>query len=100
MTDIGFMELTMIALVALLVMGPRQMLEFVTEAGRWYGRLQRRLAELRDTVSNELGNLPNPTARDAGDWLARKIEQDAGIDIDARLDIDKDIDKDDKTGSK
>lgn len=80
MTDIGFMEIAMIALVALLVMGPRQMLEFLAEAGRWYGRLQRRLQELRHTVSSELGELPAPSRRAAGDWLERRIRKEAGID--------------------
>ena len=78
------MELALIALVALLVMGPRQMLEFIAEAGRWYGRMQRRLAELRHTVANELGSLPNPSMRDAEDWLTRKIDKDAGDHTDGK----------------
>ncbi len=76
MTDIGFMELVMIALMALLVMGPRQMLQLITDAGYWYGRLQRWLSELRLALSRELSEFPPASASNPVDWLSRKIRQD------------------------
>lgn len=55
MFDVGFTELVMIGLVALLVVGPERLPELVRTAGRWIGRAQRVARELRSEFEREIG---------------------------------------------
>ena len=50
MFDIGFSELLLIALVALLVMGPERLPETVRSIALWIGRLKQMLANARKDV--------------------------------------------------
>ncbi|NQD36137.1 twin-arginine translocase subunit TatB [Permianibacter sp. IMCC34836] len=54
MFDVGFTELVLIGLVALLVLGPTKMLELSRIAGRWAGRLRRQFNEVKDDIDREL----------------------------------------------
>jgi len=45
--EVGFTEILMIGLVALLVVGPERLPELVRTTGRWIGRAQRITRELR-----------------------------------------------------
>jgi len=53
MFDIGFSELVVIAVVALIVVGPERMPQLVRTAGQWMGRLQRMARELRAEFERE-----------------------------------------------
>jgi len=54
MFDIGFWELVVIAVIALLVVGPEQLPGFVREAGRWAGRIRRFIHDARFELEREL----------------------------------------------
>ena len=54
MFDVGFTELILIGLVALLVLGPTKMLELARLAGRWAGRLRRQFNEVKDDIDREV----------------------------------------------
>ena len=54
MFDIGFWELVVIAVVALLVVGPEQLPGFVRETGRWAGRIRRFIHDARFELEREL----------------------------------------------
>lgn len=54
MFDVGFTELVLIGLVALLVLGPTKMLELSRFAGRWAGRLRRQFNEVKGDIEREL----------------------------------------------
>jgi sec-independent protein translocase protein TatB len=53
--DVGFTELVMIGLVALLVVGPERLPELVRTTGRWLGRAQRMARELRTELERDTG---------------------------------------------
>lgn len=55
MFDVGFTELVMIGLVALLVVGPERLPELVRTTGRWLGRAQRMARELRTELERDTG---------------------------------------------
>lgn len=54
MFDIGFWELVLVAIVALLVAGPERLPKLAAEAGMWFGRLQRFVRKTRLDIENEL----------------------------------------------
>jgi sec-independent protein translocase protein TatB len=55
MFDIGFSELVLTALVALIVFGPEKLPQAARTAGLWIGRFRRVLADTRREVERELG---------------------------------------------
>ena len=55
MFDIGFSELIVCAIVALLVIGPERMPEAVRTVGLWIGRLKRGLRETRSEIERQMG---------------------------------------------
>jgi twin arginine-targeting protein translocase TatB len=60
MFDIGFWELVIIAIVALLVVGPEQLPGFARETGRWLGRFRKFMYVARSELTREL-RLHEPT---------------------------------------
>lgn len=55
MFDIGFSELLLIGLVALLVLGPERLPLAARMAGLWIGRLKRSFNSIKSEVERELG---------------------------------------------
>ena len=55
MFDIGFPELLMISVVALLVIGPEKLPETIRTFSLWFGRIQRSFSNLRREIENEIG---------------------------------------------
>lgn len=54
MFDIGFWELLVIGVVALLVVGPERLPGVARKAGRWVGQIQRFVRNARDDIQREL----------------------------------------------
>ena len=54
MFDVGFQELVMIALVALLVVGPERLPKLVRTAGYWLGRGRRILGSVKAEIDREI----------------------------------------------
>jgi len=54
MFDIGFWELVLIAVVALLVVGPERLPELVRETGRWVRAARRFITDARYQIEREL----------------------------------------------
>ena len=54
MFDIGFTELLMIGLVALIVIGPERLPGIARTAGRWVGRGQRMLSQVKADIDQEI----------------------------------------------
>ena len=54
MFDIGFWELVLIAVVALLVVGPERLPQLVRDAGRWVRAVRRLVADTRSQIEREL----------------------------------------------
>lgn len=55
MFDVGFTEIVLIGLVALLVVGPERLPELVRTTGRWIGRAQRLAREMRTELERDVG---------------------------------------------
>jgi len=55
MFDIGFGELLLVGLVALLVLGPERLPAAARTAGLWIGRLKRSFNALKTEVEREIG---------------------------------------------
>src|SRR5688500_15181118 len=56
MFEVGFLELVLVGVVALLVVGPERLPKMAYEIGLWYGRLQRYVRNTRFQIENELHN--------------------------------------------
>ena len=54
MFDIGFMELVLVGVVALLVVGPERLPRLARTAGLWLGRGRRMLSSVKDEIDREL----------------------------------------------
>lgn len=54
MFDFGFWELMIIALVALLVVGPERLPKLAREIGRWVGKIKRFVSSVRSDIEQEL----------------------------------------------
>lgn len=54
MFDIGFWELMVIAIIALLVVGPEHLPRLARDAGRWSGKIKRFINNTRRELEQEL----------------------------------------------
>ena len=54
MFDIGFWELIIIAIIALLVVGPDRFPAFARQAGKWLGKFRRLINNLQRELKQEL----------------------------------------------
>ncbi|MBC8519745.1 MAG: twin-arginine translocase subunit TatB [Gammaproteobacteria bacterium] len=54
MFDIGFWELTIIAVVTLLVVGPERMPALARTAGKWFGKISRFISSVKSDIDREL----------------------------------------------
>ncbi|PYC21913.1 twin-arginine translocase subunit TatB [Aquipseudomonas alcaligenes] len=55
MFDVGFSELLLVGLIALLVLGPERLPVAARMAGLWIGRLKRSFNSLKTEVEREIG---------------------------------------------
>lgn len=55
MFDIGFSELLLVAIVALIVLSPERLPEAARVSGLWLGRIKRNIQNLKAEVERELG---------------------------------------------
>ena len=55
MFDIGFFEILVVAIVALVVIGPERMPETVRAVGLWIGRLKRSMRDTRNEIERQIG---------------------------------------------
>ncbi len=54
MFDVGFSELLMVGLVALLVIGPKELPKAARIAGLWIGKTRRTIASVKTEIKQEL----------------------------------------------
>jgi|GEM_PF-723051 len=68
MFDIGFWELTTIAVIALLVIGPDKLPGVARTTGKWVGRARRFVTDVKTDIDRELKQeeIRNALAKDAG----------------------------------
>ncbi len=56
MFDIGFSELVVIGLIALIVLGPKRLPEVARTAGRWMAQLRRFIADVKSDLDREISS--------------------------------------------
>ncbi len=56
MFDIGFWELAIIGIVALLVIGPERLPAVARTAGKWVGKVNRFVATIKEDIDKEIKN--------------------------------------------
>ena len=89
MFDIGFLEMVVVAVVALLVLGPEKLPGAVRMTGLYLGRIKRSLAEVRSQVEREIGadelrqalhneKIMADLAKKPGTSNVKRASQDAG----------------------
>lgn len=54
MFDIGFLELALIGVVALLVVGPERLPKVARTAGMWFGRARRFVSSVKSDIEQEI----------------------------------------------
>lgn len=54
MFDVGFLELFLVAVVALLVVGPERLPKLARTAGMWIGRGRRFIGSVKDDIEREI----------------------------------------------
>lgn len=55
MFDIGFSEILVIAVIALLVMGPERLPQALRSCALWFGRIRQQYRSVRSDLENEMG---------------------------------------------
>lgn len=70
MFDIGFWELTIVAVVALIVIGPDKLPGVARTAGKWVGRTRRFVNQVKTDIDREIKQ----------DELRKILEKEAGLD--------------------
>lgn len=91
MFDIGFPELLVFALVALVVLGPRRLPEAMRTVGGWYSRMRYSVSQFRQTIEQELdaNNIGASIAGEQGKEGLKDIKQSVEETIDtARQSLD------------
>lgn len=75
MFDIGFSELFVIALVALIVIGPERLPKVARAAGHLFGRLQRYVNDVKTDIGREMELEDLKKIRDQFQDAARSVQQ-------------------------
>ena len=83
MFDIGFWELVIIAVIALLVVGPDKIPAFAQQAGKWIGKIRRLKNNLQRELKQELsldeGKEFKQQLSDLDDLMKNAPDQDPGF---------------------
>lgn len=74
MFDIGFFELCIIGVVALLVLGPERLPRAARTAGMWLGRAKRMVSQVKRDIDDELRQEELQELRDAKESLSKTRE--------------------------
>jgi len=65
MFDVGFTEVTLIAIIALVVVGPKRLPALAKTAGFWVGKARRTLADVKRDIDREMDQAELRDVRDS-----------------------------------
>jgi len=90
MFDIGFSELLVIAIVALIVIGPERLPKVARTLGHLFGRMQRYVNDVKADISREMELEELRKLQSSVEDAARSIQSSMDKEIsDARAELDK-----------
>jgi len=75
MFDIGFSELVLVGVVALVVLGPDRLPGAVRTAGLWIGRLKRSFLSIKQDIEREIG----------ADEIRRQLHNEQILDLEREM---------------
>lgn len=78
MFDVGFPELILVSVIALLVLGPERLPEALRTMGLWLGRLRRSFATVKAEIEREIGM----------DEIRRQLHNEAVMDDIKRIEAE------------
>ena len=87
MFEIGFWELVVICVIALVVFGPDKLPQFARRAGYWIGRIRRQVNDVRNEIEREIAM---DEMRRQRDKLTAPL-QDLANDIRRAADVEPEI---------
>lgn len=90
MFDIGFPELVMISIVALLVIGPEKLPETIRTISLWVGRLQRSFTNIRREIENEIG-ADEIRAQLHNETIMKDLEETRNTIAQVQKDVEQDV---------
>lgn len=99
MFDIGFPELMVVSIVALLILGPERLPEALRTMGLWMGRLRRSFTSIKTELEKELGmddirrQLHNESVMEEMQRIEAEVKN--SLDTDAASNSSSDIHSDD-----
>lgn len=83
MFGLGFGEILLIAVVALIVLGPERLPKVAHSAGVWVGRIQNFINNVKLELNKQAAVAEFKQARDSFELAARSIESDINHNIDS-----------------
>ncbi|MBI3345153.1 MAG: twin-arginine translocase subunit TatB [Gammaproteobacteria bacterium] len=90
MFDIGFSEIVLVGIVALLVVGPKRLPEIARTAGKWIGKTRRMIESVKADIDREF---KTDELRKLLTEQQAEVEQLRQIVEDSRTAIEKDIER-------
>ncbi|KDN13377.1 twin arginine-targeting protein translocase TatB [Snodgrassella communis] len=81
MFGLGFGEILLIAVVALVVLGPERLPKVARSAGLWVGRIQNFINNVKTELSQQAGVAEFRQARDSIEATARALEYDVNSNV-------------------
>lgn len=96
MFDIGFFELCIIGVVALLVLGPERLPRAARTAGMWVGRAKRMVSQVKRDIDDELRQEELHELREAKESLSKTRESMNSF----QQELNQQVDTDDTGGKK
>jgi sec-independent protein translocase protein TatB len=92
MFDIGFFEIVVIGIVALVVIGPEQLPSTIRTIGLWWGRIKRTVQTTRSEIEQQIGADDIRRQLHNEDVMQRIAASKAEIDIEIKRTLTQDID--------
>lgn len=90
MFDVGFWEIALISLIALIILGPERLPRAARSLGVWVGKARRMLAEVKRDIDRELDEADLKKIRDIKDEVKETVQDSKKMFEDASLKKDLD----------
>ena len=89
MFDIGFFEIMIIMVIAVIVIGPKNLPKLARAVGRGWGEFQKTFNELKQDVMDQTENVKQTAGLDQ---LEQEVSAATKVDVDVNLDLNEEPD--------